>query len=174
MTKRPRTTSRARHRAAGLLAILLVVALAGPAAALPSPIGEGDHPRHGHSRQAHGKSRDDRVQAVLKAARSQLGTPYRYGGASPGGFDCSGFTMWSWSHGGRRLPHSSSAQYSAVRWHVKRGDLQPGDLLFFYQPIHHVAIFVGRNRMIESPHTGGRVRVVPVYWQYFTGAARPK
>jgi cell wall-associated NlpC family hydrolase len=56
---------------------------------------------------------------------------------------------------------------------VKRGHLEPGDLLFFYQPISHVTIFLGHNKMIEAPHSGARVRVVNVYWQYYTAAARP-
>jgi cell wall-associated NlpC family hydrolase len=113
------------------------------------------------------------VQAVLDAAYSMIGTPYQFGGSSPEtGFDCSGFTMWSWSHAGVSLPHSSAAQYAALP-HVAREDLQPGDLVFFYSPISHVGIYVGGGRMIHSPHSGDVVRVVAVYWDSFVGAARP-
>lgn len=113
------------------------------------------------------------VQAVLDAAYSVLGVPYQWGGASPEtGFDCSGFTMWAWAHAGVSLPHSSQAQYDVLP-HVSREDLQPGDLLFFYTPISHVAIYLGGGSMIHSPHTGSVVSIVPVYWQYFVGAARP-
>jgi len=113
------------------------------------------------------------VQAVLDAAYSVLGVPYQWGGASPEtGFDCSGFTMWAWAHAGVSLPHSSQAQYDVLP-HVSREDLQPGDLLFFYTPISHVAIYLGGGSMIHSPHTGSSVSIAPVYWQYFVGAARP-
>lgn len=113
------------------------------------------------------------VQAVLNAAYSVIGTPYQWGGSSPEtGFDCSGFTMWAWSHAGVSLPHSSAAQYSALP-HVAQPDLQPGDLLFFYSPISHVGMYVGGGWMIHSSHPGTTVSVVPVYWQYFAGAARP-
>jgi peptidoglycan DL-endopeptidase CwlO len=114
-----------------------------------------------------------RAGEALRAAYSVLGVRYTYAGASPEtGFDCSGLTMWSWAHAGVSLPHSSAMQY-AVLPHVDRSQLQPGDLLFFYTPIHHVAMYVGGGRMIHAPHTGGVVEVIPVYWQYYVGAARP-
>ena len=113
------------------------------------------------------------VAAVLQAAYSVIGTPYQYGGSSPEtGFDCSGFTMWAWSHAGVYLPHSSAAQYASLP-HVAQSDLQPGDLVFFYSPISHVGMYVGGGSMIHSPTTGSVVSVVPIYWDSFAGAARP-
>ena len=113
------------------------------------------------------------VAAVLQAAYSMIGTPYQYGGSSPEtGFDCSGFTMWAWSHAGVYLPHSSAAQYASLP-HVAQSDLQPGDLVFFYSPISHVGMYVGGGSMIHSPQTGSVVSVVPIYWSSFVGAARP-
>jgi peptidoglycan DL-endopeptidase CwlO len=113
------------------------------------------------------------VAAVLAAAYSVIGTPYQWGGSSPEtGFDCSGFTMWSWAHAGVYLPHSSAAQYASLP-HVAQSDLQPGDLLFFYSPISHVGMYVGGGRMIHSSHPGTTVGVVAVYWEHFSGAARP-
>lgn len=113
------------------------------------------------------------VASVLAAAYSMIGTPYQYGGSSPEtGFDCSGFTMWAWSHAGVYLPHSSAAQYASLP-QVAQSDLQPGDLVFFYSPISHVGIYVGGGSMIHSPTTGSVVSVVPIYWGSFVGAARP-
>jgi cell wall-associated NlpC family hydrolase len=63
-------------------------------------------------------------------------------------------------------------QYSVLP-HVDRSQLQPGDLLFFYSPIHHVGMYLGGGRMVHAPHTGAYVEVVDVYWQYYVGAARP-
>lgn len=113
------------------------------------------------------------VAAVLQAAYSMIGTPYQYGGSSPEtGFDCSGFTMWAWSHAGVYIPHSSAAQYASLP-HVAQSDLQAGDLVFFYSPISHVGMYVGGGSMIHSPNTGSVVSVVPIYWDSFVGAARP-
>jgi cell wall-associated NlpC family hydrolase len=113
------------------------------------------------------------AQAALDAAYSMIGVPYQFGGSSPEtGFDCSGFTMWAWAHAGVSLPHSSEMQY-AVLPHVAQSDLQPGDLVFFYSPIHHVGMYVGGGRMIDSPHTGTVVQVRAVEWSVYVGAARP-
>jgi len=113
------------------------------------------------------------AQAAIDAAYSMIGVPYQFGGSSPeSGFDCSGLTMWAWSHAGVSLPHSSEMQY-AVLPHVAQSDLQPGDLVFFYSPIHHVGIYVGGGRMIDSPYTGTVVQMRPVEWNVYVGAARP-
>jgi len=112
--------------------------------------------------------------AAVQAAYSVLGVPYQYGGSSPQtGFDCSGLTMWAWAHGGVSLPHSAADQYYSLP-HIPVSDLQPGDLVFFYQPIHHVAIYVGNNQMIHAPHTGSYVQLVTFStYPDFSGAARP-
>jgi cell wall-associated NlpC family hydrolase len=113
------------------------------------------------------------AQAAIDAAYSVIGVPYQFGGSSPeSGFDCSGLTMWAWSHAGVSLPHSSAMQY-AVLPHVAQSDLQPGDLVFFYSPIHHVGLYVGGGSMIDAPFTGTVVQMRPVEWDVYVGAARP-
>jgi cell wall-associated NlpC family hydrolase len=131
---------------------------------VPSPSGTGGSPPPSGSG----------AQAAVSAAYSVIGTRYVWGGASPSGFDCSGLTMWSWAHGGASLPHSSSAQYAATP-RVDRGGLQPGDLVFFYSPIHHVGLYVGGGNMIDAAHSGpgGEVEVRPVNWGSYVGAGRP-
>jgi cell wall-associated NlpC family hydrolase len=112
------------------------------------------------------------AQAAVDAALSQVGKPYQWGAAGPNSYDCSGLTMWSWAHAGVSLPHSSSSQYGAtVR--VAQGDWEPGDLLFFGSPIHHVGMYIGNGQMVEAPYTGQYVRVVSASRSDLVGAGRP-
>ncbi|MDQ1396733.1 MAG: peptidoglycan DL-endopeptidase CwlO, partial [Acidimicrobiaceae bacterium] len=106
---------------------------------------------------------------AIQEAQRQLGKPYRYGGAGPDSFDCSGLTMWAWGHAGVSLPHSAAAQYNSIR-HVAMSDIQPGDLIFYYSDLHHVGIYVGNGQMIEAPHTGTNVRYASIYRPELVGA----
>lgn len=96
---------------------------------------------------------------VVAYAKQYLGYPYVYGGSTPRGFDCSGFTRYVYSNFGVSLSHSGSAQKSAGKA-VSAGNLQPGDLVFFAQTssgrISHVGIYIGGNQFIHasSPSTG--------------------
>src|SRR5262245_50747951 len=108
------------------------------------------------------------------AAMSQLGTPYVWGGASPGGFDCSGLVMWAFSQVGVSLPHSSYAQYG-YGVPVSRDQLQAGDLVFF-DGLGHVGIYVGGGQFVHAPHTGDVVKVSSLsegwYAATYVGARR--
>ena len=110
--------------------------------------------------------------AAVAEAKRQVGKPYVYGGSGPDSFDCSGLTSWAWRVGGVSLPHSATAQYYAIP-HVAFSDLQPGDLLFFYSDIHHVAIYVGGGQIIEASQTGVPVKYNSANRPPFYGAGRP-
>ena len=114
---------------------------------------------------------------AIDAANQEIGVQYVFGAADPSvGFDCSGLTMWAWAQAGVSLPHSAAMQY-AVLPHVPIGQEQPGDLLFFYQPIAHVALYIGGGVMIHARHPGpgGQVQttVVAAYGTPVVGVARP-
>jgi cell wall-associated NlpC family hydrolase len=114
-----------------------------------------------------------RYGGVVGIAMHYLGTPYVWGGASPSGFDCSGFVMYVYSQIGVSLPHSSYAQYGYGS-PVSRGDLQPGDLVFF-DGLGHVGLYVGGGNFIHAPHTGDVVKISSLtgwYASTFVGGRR--
>jgi cell wall-associated NlpC family hydrolase len=110
---------------------------------------------------------------AVDAAMSMLGVRYRWAGSTPEeGFDCSGLTSWAWARAGRYLPHSSRAQYASLP-HVDFEDIQPGDLVFFGSPIHHVGMYIGGGQMVNAPQTGDVVKVSSVYRRDMVGVGRP-
>ncbi|MEO5679249.1 MAG: C40 family peptidase [Acidimicrobiales bacterium] len=109
--------------------------------------------------------------AVAEAAR-QIGKPYRWAGAGPDNFDCSGLTAWAWKAGGRILPHSSAAQFGSLP-RVNPADARPGDLFAFGSPIHHIGIYIGGGQMIAAPQTGKNVQYQAAYRKDLTGVVRP-
>jgi cell wall-associated NlpC family hydrolase len=95
--------------------------------------------------------------SVVAFAASFVGkVPYVWGGSSPSGFDCSGFTMYCWGNFGVGLPHNAAAQ-QAMCTPVSAAQAQPGDLVFFGSPAYHVGIYAGGGSMINAPHTGAMV-----------------
>lgn len=109
---------------------------------------------------------------VVSIAKKYLGAPYRWGASGPNAFDCSGFTMFVYSQVGVSLPHSSRAQINSGQ-RVSRADLQPGDLVFFGSPIHHVGIYVGGGMYIHAPRTGDVVKISSLSRSDYAGACRP-
>ncbi len=116
------------------------------------------------------------AQIAVSAALSVQGTQYVWGSADPSvGFDCSGLTSWAWAQAGVYIPHSSAAQYSSLP-HVALGSVQPGDLIFYYSPISHVALYIGGGQIVHARHPGpgGQVQVQSMYgYDNPVGAARP-
>jgi cell wall-associated NlpC family hydrolase len=115
-------------------------------------------------------SRGARVAAI---AQRYLGTPYRWGGESPGGFDCSGFVQYVFSRVGVSLPRVVSAQYRTGRA-VARSALRPGDIVFF-NGLGHDGIYIGGGRFVHSPSSGDVVKISTITGYYadrWVGARR--
>ncbi len=164
---------RAGSRAA-LLALALTLTACGsaPTRERDAPPGAGDaaaiEPAAGASAPA----------AAADQALTLVGRPYRYGGATPAGFDCSGLVHYSFARVGLRLPRETDAQ-RLVGTAVNGDELAKGDLVFFDQEgrkASHVGIYLGDGRFVHAPSTGGRVRVdrfdSPYWRRHFNEARR--
>jgi len=109
---------------------------------------------------------------VVQYARSRLGLPYVWAASGPRSFDCSGLMLWCYRQIGISLPHSSRAQIN-VGQRVSRSNLEPGDLVFFGSPIHHVGMYIGGGQMIHAPSSGDVVKVSSAFRSDYAGASRP-
>ena len=98
-----------------------------------------------------------RYGGVVGIAMQYLGVPYVWGGASPSGFDCSGFIMYVYAQMGVALPHHAASQYG-YGTPVSRDQLEPGDLVFF-DGLGHAGIYIGGGNFIHAPHTGDVVKI---------------
>ena len=119
--------------------------------------------------------------AALAEAQKYTGTPYKWGGSTPQtGFDCSGLVQWAYAQAGVKIPRVTDQQIEAVNGTtVRRGELLPGDLVFFRDAsgyVHHVGISMGGDKFLHAPHTGDVVKVSsldePYYKAQFTGGRR--
>lgn len=113
-----------------------------------------------------------RARELALHALSQIGVPYRYGGSTPDeGFDCSGLVRYIYSRAGIVLPRTTQAM-SAVGVSVTTDELEPGDLVFFdtlRRPFSHVGIYIGDQRFIHAPTSGGAVQLVDMRERYWRG-----
>ncbi|MEJ6020465.1 C40 family peptidase [Corynebacterium sp. H113] len=108
---------------------------------------------------------------VVAAARSQIGTPYVWGGTQPGGFDCSGLTQWSYSQVGKSIPRTSQQQASSGA-PVAFGAKQPGDIISFYSGASHVGIYSGGENVIHAPTEGDVVQESPISYMPVNNVVR--
>jgi len=112
-------------------------------------------------------------------ALDQVGTPYRYGGHSPSGFDCSGLVHYAYGRAGKAMPRTTGQLWSSTT-PVGRGQLRVGDLLFFRieGKMQHVGLYVGGRRFVHAPSTGRQVSIEsldsPFYQQAFLRGGRPR
>jgi cell wall-associated NlpC family hydrolase len=116
---------------------------------------------------------------AARYALEMVGTPYRYGGKTPKGFDCSGLVLYSYALAGKQLPVNLGGQRAASR-PVPRKQVRPGDLLFFDltdEGRSHVGLYVGGGRFVHAPSRGKLVSTASLsnpYWRrHFAGARRP-
>jgi peptidoglycan DL-endopeptidase CwlO len=115
-----------------------------------------------------------RYGGVVGIAMQYLGVPYRWGGADPSGFDCSGFSMYVYAKVGVSLPHHAASQYG-MGTPVSKSELQAGDLVFF-NGLGHMGIYIGGGQFIHAPHTGDVVKISSLsdswYAATYVGARR--
>lgn len=95
---------------------------------------------------------------LIDFAYDQLGKPYQWATAGPDGYDCSGLTKAVWSQAGVELPHSSKRQWQQAE-QLERNQLRAGDLVFYYDDISHVALYVGADLVLHAPTFGEQVRL---------------
>jgi cell wall-associated NlpC family hydrolase len=139
----------------GCLVLTLVTLLAFPAVAAGQPARLAADEAALEPPQP--KKQPEGRPAVVKIALRYLGVPYRWSGASPSGFDCSGFVMYVYSRVGVQLPHNAAMQYGVGR-PVSRDHLLPGDAVFF-SGLGHAGIYVGQGRFVHSPQSGEVVKI---------------
>ena len=134
-------------------------------------------PSSAAARSAETVSQPSAAQLMVDSATSMIGQPYRYGGAAPGGFDCSGLVSYAAENAGVHVPRTAAEQLQ-IGQPVARSELRAGDLLFMHlsRKDLHVAIALDRQLFVHAPSSGGRVRIdsllAPPYARGFIGARR--
>ncbi|WP_405999049.1 NlpC/P60 family protein [Streptomyces sp. NBC_00829] len=113
-----------------------------------------------------------KADKVLAFARAQMGKPYVWGATGPSSYDCSGLTQAAWKAAGVDLPRTTWDQVKVGK-RVETKDLLPGDLVFFYDDISHVGIYIGNGKMIHAPKPGANVREESIYYMPIYGSVRP-
>jgi len=181
----PRTVTDCAHtsRAAALAVLALLLGACASTPRVSAPDGGAPRSLTGAGSTRLSSPATDPRSAMIANALGQLGQPYQYGGAAPGGFDCSGLVFYAAAGAGVQVPRTASEQR---RWGTAaaRNELEPGDLIFMHlsgkkhlsREELHVGIALGGSRFIHAPASGGRVRIDSIaaapYAQAFIAARR--
>ncbi|MFI1168617.1 NlpC/P60 family protein [Streptomyces sp. NPDC020801] len=128
-----------------------------------SSSGSGSTSGSGSSTSSSGSTYAAKAAEALAFAHAQIGKPYVWGATGPGSYDCSGLTQAAWKAAGVSLPRTTYDQVD-VGTTVSLTDAQPGDLVFFYDDISHVGIYIGNGMMIHAPKPGAYVREESIYY----------
>nr|WP_242703770.1 C40 family peptidase [Enterococcus sp. 669A] len=112
-----------------------------------------------------------KAQDIIMSAKQYLGVPYVWGGTTPAGFDCSGLMQWVFAQNGIGIPRVSQAQQASVK-EIPVSEVQPGDLVFWGRPAHHVALYIGDGYFIQAPQPGDVVKITHNSWYPFESAGR--
>jgi cell wall-associated NlpC family hydrolase len=139
----------------------------------------GSRPGSSQTAPKNGKTDAEIAATAAQNALAMRGKPYRYGGYSPQGFDCSGLVHYSYARAGGQLPRNTNGLWSRSRT-ISMSDLRPGDLLFFDQEgkkNSHVGIYLGNRRFVHAPSSGKQVSTASLsdpYWRdHLSGLRRP-
>jgi cell wall-associated NlpC family hydrolase len=124
----------------------------------PGTSGNGED---GHAGDGASSAVRSKAEKAVRAALTKLGNPYVYGTAGPTTFDCSGLTSWAWAQAGVSIPRTSAAQGRLQS--VPLDQLEPGDLVTYYSPVHHVALYIGHGQIIDASTEGRPIFITSVY-----------
>ena len=131
-----------------------------PPARSPQPVATASsaaRPRGVEVADEHARTTESVDRALVRIALTYLGVPYRWGGFTPAGFDCSGFVSYLHAKVGIAIPHNVAAQYR-YGTPIARDELQPGDLVFFDR-LRHNGIYIGHGQFIHASTTGDGVKI---------------
>jgi cell wall-associated NlpC family hydrolase len=115
---------------------------------------------------------NDKGGRAAQKACDLIGKPYVFGSNGPNSYDCSGLTQKAWASVGVSLEHYTKDQWGSTR-SVSRSELKPGDLVFYYSDLHHVALYIGGGKVVHAPHTGDHVRMATIDRGPIAGYRRP-
>jgi len=161
-----------RQQSANALAALVLLALAGCSTAWQGRVPAEPE----RTEEAATKSAGHKAATV---ALRQVGIPYRYGGKTPAGFDCSGLVQYSYSKAGKFVPRTTGQLWSALQ-PVATTKMKPGDVLFFRidGKMSHVGLYLGDSRFVHAPSSGRTVSVASLETPFYGGslirAGRPR